>query len=525
VRENLVGRTFGHGRFRDTSEICHVTELCLDHFLEAARADGKTDSEGEFTISHAQAVQKMARYSLPYPEAWILKVVQAAVIWQVSEIEVRQTKLYTTIEFCPQEKKNIPAERDVVATLTGQAGASTLPVGKLCLALRTLVRIEDYSFILTLNTGRTEVRPLYAGHEAQTLTRMDRVRIAKKNSPGLKLTVIHLRRGEHLLGRLLYRFSPWFGRSREIATELQRNATVCPLPIYLDGRLQNRLLRSPVYGFSRTERPLVLSGVRVSGEPLLAVGVDSAREHLSFMQGPQKEQSSDGGDRAFSGWFLLRGPEPGSRKRGARENNTYGLRHPRVVDHEVHWVCDGAVVQRDVFPFSTHLLRLTVFLNADDLRTDITGFLLTDSDEKKARWLAHLSCLTEEFEELARHTDRFFEESDQDWKTSRLTSAQKREWASMMERDLSGLSTLEEPELTRLEPTFGRGRGRSSAHSHKVLHSGKYTSELVQSKDGRSQLIISVDPASADSPGPIRVLDPDSTHSSPLSSSGPGPGR
>lgn len=465
-----------------------MDELCLDHFLDAARAQGETDSEGEFTISHAQAVQKMARYSLPYPEAWILKVVQAAVIWQVPTIEVRQSKLYTTIEFCPQEKKNIPLESEVVATLMGQAGAGTLPVGKLCLALRTLVQIEDYSFVLTLNTGRTEVRPLYAGHEAQNLTQMERVRIAKRNSPGLKLTVIHLRHGEHLLGRLLYRFSPWFGRGREIKAELRRSATVCPLPIHLNGRLQNRLLWSSVYGFSRKERPLVLSGVRVSGEPLLGVGADSTREYVTFLQAPQKKQTSDGEHKAFSGWFLLRGPEPGSRR------GIVGTNPAPPQDHEVHWICNGAVVQRESFPFPTHLLKLTIFMNADDLRTDITGFLLTESDKKEARWVAHLSRITRELETLTGDTARFFEESDQDWKSTRLSPEHKREWARLMKQDLSGLSQLKDPKLTRLDPTFGRDRAKSSDYGYTVLRSGKYTSELVKSKDGRSQLIISVDP-------------------------------
>ena len=434
----------------------------------------------------------MARFSLPYPEAWITKVVQAAVIWQASEINIQQTRLTTSIELCPLEKKNIPTESQLVATLLGQTAAGTIPVSKICLALRTLVQMEDYSFILTLNTGRTGVQPIYAGHEAQSLPRIARMRMARKESPGLKLTVIHLRQGEHILGRLLYRFSPWFRRHRVIAAELRRSATVCPLPIRLNGRLQNRLLQSSTYGFSRSERPLVFFGIRVSDEPLLKVGVNSVAEHNIFLQDPQKRQSSGGkrGDSSKGGpssaWLLLRGPEPG--------RHVLGKGGPE--DHEIHWLGDGVVVQRESFPCSTRLLKLTLFLNADGLKTDITGFSLNESKKKTARWLDHLSLFKAELEKLSRQSEDFFAESHQDWQTPRLSWEQKREWAEMVTQDLAHLSALEEPVITKLDPAFGRERASSSDDGPTVLRSGKYTSELIKSKNGRSQLTISITPAS-----------------------------
>lgn len=235
-----------------------MEELRIDAFLDSARNAGVHDSEGAFTISHAQAVQKMARYSLPYPEAWILKIVQAAVNWKASEIQIFQTRLYTTIEFCPGEKKDIPTEQDVVSTLLGRSGASTVPVGKLCLGLRTLIRTEDYSFILTLNTGRTEVRPLYAGREAQTLTKLDRLQLARRRVAGIKIVVIHLRKAEHLAGRFLYRFLPWWRRDRLIAFELQRSASACSIPIVLNRRVVTSLPDSGLGG-SRREWRFLLS--------------------------------------------------------------------------------------------------------------------------------------------------------------------------------------------------------------------------------------------------------------------------
>jgi len=423
-----------------------MEELCIDGFLDSARAVGIQDSEGAFTISHAQAVQKMARYSLPYPEAWILKIVQAAVIWRASEIKVAQTRLYTTIEFCPGEKKDIPTEQDVVSTLLGRSGAGTVPVGKLCLGLRTLVRTEDYSFILTLNTGRTEVRPLYAGREAQTLTKLDRLQLARRQTAGIKIVVIHLRKAEHLAGRLLYRFLPWWRRDRLIAFELQRSASVCSIPIQLNRRVLTSLSDSALGGSKRDWRFLLSGGLHQSGEPPLTLAAETQNN---------------------SAWYLGHACTRAIRSREP-------LR-PRDKTHQVHWVCEGVVVQTDTFTHPTHLLKLTILMNAESLQTDITGLLLQDSEAKSARWRSLFPILTAKLGTEAERSD------------FALDPANEKLW----EQDLRSFSDRQVPTLER--QARGPGTRRySSASDYGVLRTqtGKYVSEVVTSSDGKSHLII-----------------------------------
>lgn len=423
-----------------------MEELCIDAFLDSARAAGAHESEGAFTISHAQAVQKMARYSLPYPEAWILKIVQAAVIWKASEIEVSQTRLYTTIEFCPGEKKDIPTEQDVVSTLLGRSGASTVPVGKLCLGLRSLVRSEDYSFILTLNTGRTEVRPLYAGREAQTLTKLDRLQLARRQIAGIKIVVIHLRKAEHLAGRLLYRFLPWWRRDRLIAFELQRSASVCSIPIHLNKRVLTSLSDSALGGSKREWRFLFSDGLQQSGEPPLTLAADNQHN---------------------SAWYLGHAC--------TRAIRTREPLRPRDKTHQIHWVCEGVVVQTDTFTHPTHLLKLTILMNAENLQTDITGLLLQDSHAKSARWQSLFPILTAKLGTEAGRCD------------FTLDPANEKLW----KHDLRSFTGLQTPTLER--QARGPGTRRySSASDYGVqrTQTGKYVSEVVTSSDGKSHLII-----------------------------------
>ena len=455
-----------------------MKELRLDEFLDSARAEGVTDSEGVFTISHVQAMQKMARYSLPYPEAWILKIIQSAVIWEAGEIVIEQSRLYTTIEFCPSEKKNIPTEQDVVATLIGDSAASAVPVGKLCLGLRSLVRLEDYSFILTLNTGRNEVRPLYAGRDAQALTQLHRLRLSRRKSPGIKIVVIHLREGENVVGRLIYPFVPWLRRDRQIASEIGRSAGACSVPIVLNGRPLTNLLETINYGFNSKTRPLHLSGVSLTGQSLLNLGAGTRETHLPYYSRNVELEQAEGTRSDFSAWYLCQ-----VKRKAVLPERSPGLEQ---TTHEIHWICDGVVVQCDTFLLPTHLVKLVIFLNADGLQTDITGMLLKETDEKTERWECHLDLIKKEFSRLSTETKQFFPE--QPPKKRRVESPTVEHY---LKRDFTTLSELENPSLERrTRPAARRRFSRRFDQGLTRTDSGKYVSEVVKSRDGNSHLII-----------------------------------
>ena len=71
----------------------------LDDFLSESQREGQLDSEGTFGISRQKALQKVASLGLPFPYAWALKLVQAAVQAKARKFEVRLTTDRIEVEF------------------------------------------------------------------------------------------------------------------------------------------------------------------------------------------------------------------------------------------------------------------------------------------------------------------------------------------------------------------------------------------------------------------------------------------
>lgn len=61
----------------------------LENYLSQARAEGKFDSAGTFTIDYAQAREKLAAFQFQRPEYYLLKFVQAAVGMKSKAVEFR----------------------------------------------------------------------------------------------------------------------------------------------------------------------------------------------------------------------------------------------------------------------------------------------------------------------------------------------------------------------------------------------------------------------------------------------------
>lgn len=51
----------------------------LNKFLSKQASEGSQAGQGQFTIAREVALEKIAQFQLPFPDAWLLKLVQAAV--------------------------------------------------------------------------------------------------------------------------------------------------------------------------------------------------------------------------------------------------------------------------------------------------------------------------------------------------------------------------------------------------------------------------------------------------------------
>ena len=96
-------------------------------YLGEQAGQGVKDSEGEFSISLEAARSKLARFALPRPNAWVLKLVQAAVGWQMTRIEITQYWKETRFFLVPPSTLTLPDEKQLLAALmSGQVLADRL---------------------------------------------------------------------------------------------------------------------------------------------------------------------------------------------------------------------------------------------------------------------------------------------------------------------------------------------------------------------------------------------------------------
>ena len=76
----------------------------LQQLLRQQQAEGKFDSGGQFTLDRDKALAKLAAFQLPRRGAWILKIVQSAVLAGATDLKIVQTNFETRVTFRPQER-------------------------------------------------------------------------------------------------------------------------------------------------------------------------------------------------------------------------------------------------------------------------------------------------------------------------------------------------------------------------------------------------------------------------------------
>ena len=75
----------------------------MDSFIDRELQESTLDSHGTFTVNSRLAIEKMAKFQLPTPTHWLLKIVQAAVRAQSDHIKISLGVESTRITFRPGE--------------------------------------------------------------------------------------------------------------------------------------------------------------------------------------------------------------------------------------------------------------------------------------------------------------------------------------------------------------------------------------------------------------------------------------
>lgn len=360
------------------------TGLELGQFLNEQRALGTSDSEGQFTVSHSNAARKLARFSLPRPYAWVSKVVQAACAWEVDEICLLQERALTSFFLKVDHPERLPDEKELVeALLSGQIGGER-PMDDFSMALRSLAEQTKLSFLVTIDNGASESRPVYAGNFFARMKESHRLAPRHRRGPGITLNVAHIPADETESSLLVgSRYA------RKIVDELETYCYLCTVPLTLGEHRRDGPFRSGRFASSKDFKPLLLSGVN-NGHPM-ALSEGFEEKKMSLFTHPERTKRTYQGKTNFSSGVLV----------GVDQKALLSpFETAEKLGGSLHWVHRGVVVQTDPLPLKTQCLRCEFFLNADGLKRDLTGFKLVTSEKKaqreaeSVRALARLVCST-----------------------------------------------------------------------------------------------------------------------------------
>ena len=409
-------------------------------YLEQQAGTGVKDSEGDFTVSHSNARKKLAKFALPRETAWVSKLVQAAVGWGMTRLQVGQSQNETQLFFETPEPGKLPTEKDVVnALLSGKITAET-PIEHFCLGLRALVEQAKLSFLLVLNSGHTKPQPIYSGWFFGQMSESERLDPRFDHEAGITLTVRHsppIDLNSHL--------SEVFGLRKHglpLIEELREYAYPSPIPIVQSGLHLEGLLDSPVLPITKFV-PLVFSGLeKLEHSPeRLPLPPDFEERQLSYLTHPRRARRPYGGKRDFACAYVLSAPSPDRPMLGAYKRSTF------------KWVRDGVVVQESSLDIRTELLSLHILANARDLRSDLTGFQLVLEDELFERQAEIFRALGEKIMTWHDKVDGFFREdrdhhSPADWEYDK-DQAFRRRVKVLLKGSAAGIA------LTLVNPPFG----------------------------------------------------------------------
>jgi hypothetical protein len=425
-----------------------LSDFDLNAFLATQLAEGTSQGEGGFTISHEKAALKMSQYSLPREHAWVLKIVQAAVAWKCFKIDLTQTRTESTFRFSSHQLDQLPSNHDLVSAILRADPESGEPLESLGAALRILVEKTHLSFHLLIDKGQDEPQAIYAGVYYGEMDEAKRALRREGWGPGINLAINHIPHTE--VNRLLLNYVPIRRNGLPMMMELEKYAYVSPVPITVDGRRLDGVLRSSVLNWNYHRKPLRIAGVEIPGDldPPLPI-CDGFTNLVLSVYSRLEDFRSEVPLKRSEAYFVL-AAEVGK--------DSYETTW-RAVRSRIYWVRNGVIVDEEPLPISTRTLELTIYASADGLEADLTGFQLIKNQAYQERRERLLKRITEvlKLERLAER-DIFFREKpmeeQEDVPQEGLTKIQ--EGQKTIARKLKNLATA-----LRVEQSQDRAPGDS----------------------------------------------------------------
>ena len=329
----------------------------LGDWLQSLSSAGEVKSEGSgFSIAQEKAWEKLGAFQLPFESAWVLKVVQAAVVGGALSIEVVQTRSET--HFTLSSLTGV-TWNSVQKLLFEVDSASESASSHLAVAFRTLAKSVGNPFLVNFPGDSVVVWDGSAFQAAEPTSDIFEIKISHFLSTGV-FKAIRFMTG--------------------IQKALCDYCHLCPIPLNIDNRAINSLVDDPLCRPSADCSLLAFQTAKISEDlPRLklpstdwnALHPDGARPSLDFESAFRESDEECGAGMLLCGFRkVIHGGEQYFRS----------YRKPS----ELIWLRHGVIVARESLNIAQSVALLLI-VNAEGLDTDLTGFDLRKNDGKMSR--------------------------------------------------------------------------------------------------------------------------------------------
>lgn len=342
----------------------------LYQWIRQREQEGTLDSHGRFTLAQEKAWEKLGTFQLPFEQAWVLKLVQAAVCAGASSLEIVQSRTDTQFKVLGELDWSWP---EVEGALFDLERRTSKAIRHLTVGVRALAKSTTRPFSLKFGAAPSVT---WDGH------RFECSRASQGTGPALTLTASHFDIGESQSLFSLDNLDA-HGVASSILNTLREYCFTSSIPITLDGRSFNELPHDKYYTPDNRCRPVAFVTVAPSdwlpdfslSQPkgwhkavLDSFDVELETEEVAFAS-----QSEPSGAMALLCAFLrLANPT-----KGTKNNTSFG--HSSVA-----WVSDGVVIKKEKLSIRESL-GVLVMISAEGLQTDLTGLDLRTGGEMTER--------------------------------------------------------------------------------------------------------------------------------------------
>lgn len=339
----------------------------LERLLQEQYQGGEAVFPGRFTMHREKALEKIARFGLPYPEAWILKLAQAAKVLDSHYLDIKQSRSETKIGMDPRQCwTNDEFERSFFdPSPCADEGLDLLRAGLWSVGI-------GYHRPFRLRLPGQPAALYWDGFGL--------ARVEGATGPRLSIDISHRTVSEGK-GLPLLREVQAVLYNASLLKVIGASLFTLPLELRVDSRRVDGYQFSATHGFSARNHPLALHWLQVPGQAPLEIP-PATETGLRVAQPAQQELQK------LSAAFRTTIP-PNVKPTAAvlvsahadlvsSGKNSNWEAFPTVSC--LSWIRRGVVVQQEEFAMTKTTVSLNVLANADHIRTDLTGFGLNEDE-------------------------------------------------------------------------------------------------------------------------------------------------